>query len=104
MSTSGLSGQRVCVTGASRGIGAHACEVFARDGAQVLGIARSQDELSDLRERLTGQGLFDCRPRPDGARRGQWLGRCSRTLSPMSSSTMPGRQSLRRSGREPGGL
>ena len=60
MSTSGLSGQRVCVTGASRGIGAHACEVFARDGAQVLGIARSRDELSDLRERLTGQGLaFD---------------------------------------------
>ena len=60
MSTSGLSGQRVCVTGASRGIGAHACEVFARDGAQVLGIARSQDELSALRERLSGQGLaFD---------------------------------------------
>ena len=60
MSTSGLSGQRVCVTGASRGIGAHACEVFARDGARVQGIARSRDELADLRERLTGQGLaFD---------------------------------------------
>ena len=60
MSTSGLSGQRVCVTGASQGIGAHACEVFAREGAQVQGIARSRDELSDLRERLTGQGLaFD---------------------------------------------
>ena len=60
MSTSGLSGQRVCVTGASRGIGAHACEVFARHGAQVLGIARSRDELSAMRERLTGQGLaFD---------------------------------------------
>ena len=60
MSTSGLSGQRVCVTGASRGIGAHACEVFARDGAQVLGIARSRDEFFALRERLTGQGLaFD---------------------------------------------
>ncbi|MBB24716.1 MAG: 3-oxoacyl-ACP reductase [Geminicoccus sp.] len=57
MSTIGLSGQRVCVTGASRGIGAHACEVFARDGAQVLGIARSRDELADLRERLTEQGL-----------------------------------------------
>ena len=60
MSTSGLSGQRVCVTGASRGIGAHACKVFARDGAQVLGIARSRDELSALRERLSAQGLaFD---------------------------------------------
>ena len=60
MSASGLSGQRVCVTGASRGIGARACEVFARDGAQVLGIARSGDELSDLRERLSGEGLaFD---------------------------------------------
>ena len=60
MSASGLSGQRVCVTGASRSIGARACEVFARDGAQVLGIARSENELSDLRERLSGQGLaFD---------------------------------------------
>ena len=60
MSASGLSGQRVCVTGASRGIGARACEVFARDGAQVLGIARSENELSDLHECLSGQGLaFD---------------------------------------------
>ena len=60
MSASGLSGQRVCVTGASRGIGARACEVLARDGAQVLGIARSGDELAALRERLSGQGLaFD---------------------------------------------
>ena len=60
MNASELSGQRVCVTGASRGIGARACEVFAREGAQVLGIARSQDELAALRERLTAQGLaFD---------------------------------------------
>ena len=60
MSSSGLSGQRVCVTGASRGIGARACEVLSQAGAQVLGIARSEDELSALRDRLTGQGLaFD---------------------------------------------
>ncbi len=60
MNSSGLSGQRVCVTGASRGIGARACEVLSKAGAQVLGIARSQGELFDLRERLTGQGLdFD---------------------------------------------
>ena len=60
MSSSGLSGQRVCVTGASRGIGARACEVLSKAGGQVLGIARNQDELSDLRDRLTGQGLdFD---------------------------------------------
>ena len=60
MRSSGLSGQRVCVTGASRGIGARACEVFARDGAQVVGIARSGDELSTLRKRVSAQGLaFD---------------------------------------------
>ena len=53
----GLAGKRVCVTGASRGIGAHACGVFARAGAQVMGLARSIDDLTSLHTSLQAEGL-----------------------------------------------
>tara|TARA_R110002110_G_scaffold177049_3_gene381466 strand:- start:1719 stop:2468 length:750 start_codon:yes stop_codon:yes gene_type:complete len=43
-----MTGKTVMITGASRGIGAEAARVFAKAGANVALLARSQDALSDL--------------------------------------------------------
>lgn len=42
-----LNGKVACVTGASSGIGRHAATVLARAGAQVVGVARRADALTD---------------------------------------------------------
>jgi len=49
-----LSGSRVLVTGASRGIGSALAERFAAAGARVALVARSADSLTDLAGRLGG--------------------------------------------------
>jgi len=43
-----LSGKTVLVTGASAGIGRAACHAFARDGATVIAVARSEERLRSL--------------------------------------------------------
>ena len=51
-----LTGKRVLLTGASSGIGEAAAEKFARRGAQVVVVARRQELLDDLVERITQAG------------------------------------------------
>ncbi|WP_326640719.1 glucose 1-dehydrogenase [Nonomuraea fuscirosea] len=57
MTDSGLlTGKVILITGASRGIGAAAARLFAREGAAVVLTARGERELGDLVDELTGQG------------------------------------------------
>lgn len=51
-----LDGKRVMLTGASSGIGEAAAEQFARLGATVVAVARRQDLLDDLADRITTSG------------------------------------------------
>jgi NAD(P)-dependent dehydrogenase (short-subunit alcohol dehydrogenase family) len=54
-----LSGKRVLITGASKGIGAAAAEAFAEEGCHLLLAARSSDQLKALAERLRAQHQID---------------------------------------------
>ncbi|MDT0329441.1 SDR family NAD(P)-dependent oxidoreductase [Nocardiopsis lambiniae] len=56
----GLSGARVMVTGASRGIGRAIAEVFAREGADLALCARGAEPLAEAAEELgaTGATVF----------------------------------------------
>ncbi|KUI30550.1 short-chain dehydrogenase [Mycobacterium sp. IS-1496] len=51
-----LTGKRILLTGASSGIGEAAAEKFARRGATVVAVARRQDLLDALVERITTAG------------------------------------------------
>jgi NAD(P)-dependent dehydrogenase (short-subunit alcohol dehydrogenase family) len=51
-----LDGKRVLLTGASSGIGEAAAEKFAERGATVLAVARRQDLLDALADRITTAG------------------------------------------------
>lgn len=51
-----LDGKRVMLTGASSGIGEAAAEQFARLGATVVAVARRQDLLDELADRITTSG------------------------------------------------
>ena len=51
-----LVGKRVVLTGASSGIGEAAAELFARHGATVVVVARRQDLLDAVAQRITGEG------------------------------------------------
>lgn len=51
-----LRGKRILLTGASSGIGEAAAAKFARRGAQVVVVARRQELLADLVERITRDG------------------------------------------------
>ncbi|OBF28998.1 short-chain dehydrogenase [Mycobacterium sp. ACS1612] len=51
-----LTGKRVLLTGASSGIGEAAAEKFARRGARVVVVARRQDLLDALVDRITEAG------------------------------------------------
>ena len=52
-----LDGETVIVTGASRGLGASMAERFAREGANTVLTARSDDELRTVAERTDGETL-----------------------------------------------
>ena len=56
-----LTGKRVLLTGASSGIGEAAAEKFARRGARVVVVARRQELLDAVVERITESG-GDARP------------------------------------------
>ena len=51
-----LDGKRILLTGASSGIGESAAEQFARHGATVVAVARRQDLLDALVDRITDGG------------------------------------------------
>ena len=51
-----LAGKRILLTGASTGIGEAAAEKFARHGATVVAVARRQDLLDALADRITAAG------------------------------------------------
>lgn len=54
-----LFGKRALVTGAARGIGASIAQTLAREGAQVIGMDRPQEEgaLGESMSRIGGRGL-----------------------------------------------
>lgn len=47
-----LAGRRIVLTGASRGIGREAVELFSAEGAEIIGIARDEAKLTALAERF----------------------------------------------------
>lgn len=51
-----LGGKRILLTGASSGIGEAAAEQFARHGATVVAVARRQDLLDAVADRITAAG------------------------------------------------
>jgi NAD(P)-dependent dehydrogenase (short-subunit alcohol dehydrogenase family) len=51
----GLEGKRVLVTGASRGIGAEIARVFAKEGAKLLLVARSEEALAAVKKSIIEQ-------------------------------------------------
>jgi NAD(P)-dependent dehydrogenase (short-subunit alcohol dehydrogenase family) len=44
------------ITGASKGLGAEMAKMFAREGATVVGVARSIDRLEKLKEQIESEG------------------------------------------------
>lgn len=52
-----LSGDVAIITGAGRGLGAAASELFARAGADVVLVARTGSEIEALAERLRNEGM-----------------------------------------------
>jgi len=47
-----LAGRRVVLTGASRGVGREAVELFSEEGAEIIGVARDEGKLSELARRF----------------------------------------------------
>ena len=51
-----LSGQKILITGASRGIGKACAERCAAEGARIVLVARNQEKLNSVRDALSGDG------------------------------------------------
>ncbi|MGM0586046.1 MAG: SDR family NAD(P)-dependent oxidoreductase, partial [Pseudomonadota bacterium] len=70
-----LRGKRVLITGASKGIGAAAAEVFAQEGANLRLAARSADKLQALCAKLTEAHGVEATPHAVDLRNAQDLHR-----------------------------
>ncbi len=51
-----IEGRRALVTGASRGIGAEICRVFADAGADIVAVARDREALARVAQDVRGKG------------------------------------------------
>ncbi|NOZ31709.1 MAG: glucose 1-dehydrogenase [Alphaproteobacteria bacterium] len=51
-----ISGRTALITGASKGIGARICEVFADAGADIIAVARNASELEQVAQRVRELG------------------------------------------------
>jgi len=51
-----IEGRRALVTGASRGIGAEICRVFADAGADIVAVARDREALARVAQDVRGRG------------------------------------------------
>ena len=49
-----VHGKVVCVTGASSGLGRHCTHVLAKNGAKVVGVARNEKMLSEIKKEING--------------------------------------------------
>lgn len=47
-----LANRRIVLTGASRGVGREAVELFSQEGAEIIGIARDESKLKELAARF----------------------------------------------------
>lgn len=51
-----LSGRKALITGASKGIGAEICEVFADAGADIVAVARDSEGLAEVAAKVRAKG------------------------------------------------
>ena len=77
-----LRGKRVLITGASKGIGAAAAEVFAEEGCDVVIAARNGDALNQLSQRLRSAHQVNVTPHVVDLRDGAALARLAETAWP----------------------
>ncbi|HSC87507.1 MAG TPA: SDR family NAD(P)-dependent oxidoreductase [Polyangiaceae bacterium] len=49
-----LQGRRIVLTGASRGVGYETVQLFSREGAEIIGIARNAEKLAELERSVPG--------------------------------------------------
>jgi NAD(P)-dependent dehydrogenase (short-subunit alcohol dehydrogenase family) len=73
-----LRGKRVLITGASKGIGAAAAEVFAEEGCHLLLAARSGDQLKTVAERLRSAHQIDAATSVVDLRKGEDVARLAK--------------------------
>src|ERR1019366_5580809 len=53
-----FKGKHVLITGASRGVGFQACQLFLKAGAEVIGTARDPERLAKAAKELQAMGKF----------------------------------------------
>lgn len=51
-----IAGKKALITGASKGIGAEICRVFAEAGADIVAVARDQEGLAQISTEVTAKG------------------------------------------------
>lgn len=77
----GLRGKRVLITGASKGIGAAAAEVFAEEGCHLNLAARNERALDEVAARLRAAYQIDCKVHAVDLRKSEDVARLARAAS-----------------------
>lgn len=78
-----LRGKRVLITGASKGIGAAAAEVFAEEGCDVMIAARNKEALEQVAQRLRSSHQVNVTPHAVDLRDGAALARLADAAGPL---------------------